>query len=91
MGNGSTQSVSRSSWDLGAKRPNLSNDELRFPQTAAGLYQFGRPSTSAARGAADLRDSLDPGRLRKKVAMKLNVNRGHATAHQLKRGLVGTD
>ena len=52
-----------------------------------GLFQFDPPFTFTARKAVVLGDALDRSASDPKVAMKVGVERGHASAHQLKRVL----
>ena len=62
------------------KSRNLSNGGLHVPFAEDGLYQSDPPPTFAAREAVALGDAPDPSASgQKKVAMKLHVNREHAS------------
>ena len=61
---------------------------MHFPQTEGGLRRF-EPPTLPARNAAALGDASGPGASApKKIATKLHLNWGRASARQLKRVLV---
>ena len=72
--------------------PDLSDGGLHLPHAQGGLYRFETPRTFAAYKAVPLgvaQDSnlTDP----KKIATKLHVNWGHASARQQKRVLVDSE
>ena len=71
------------------RAPDLSDGGFHLPCTQEGLYHFGPPLSSAACEAVFLGDAEDC-RLTdsKKIATNLFVNRGHASALQVKRVLV---
>ena len=73
-------------------RPNLPHGVFLFPHSADGLWQSEPPSRSAAFRAVALGGALDPGACYpKKIAMKLHLNRRHASTRKLKRVLVEAD
>ena len=70
----------------------MADGGLCLPHYEDGLYQFELPLTFSGCEAVTSRDAANS-RLSepKKIIMKLPVNRGRVSAHQLKRVLVGPD
>ena len=82
---GQTHPASYSVWANSKKRPNSANGGLRLPYGEPGLYQFGSPHTLWACREVKLGDATDTcSSDAKEIILKLHVNRGHTTAHQLK-------
>ena len=73
-------SASYLQWAFAKKRPELSNGGLHLPYTVDPPHTFPACKAAALGDASDGCPS-DP----EEIVMQLNVNRGHASAQQLKR------